>query len=124
MNVKVQRIPANKYVTDDFYSPLHHRNIYIAAYGPISEDDHVHHIDCCKWNNELDNLIHLPRDLHKWVHKYHLEYILLVRKGIVDKPFLERIRQAYLEKRFSIHYALRTVVYNLIQEQGEWSSCN
>lgn len=47
---------------------LEHREIYKATYGKIPSGWVVHHIDQCKTNNDPDNLVALPRELHNTLH--------------------------------------------------------
>lgn len=47
---------------------LEHRHIYFKANPKDSRRLHIHHIDHCKTNNHIDNLIALPEYMHKLIH--------------------------------------------------------
>ena len=42
----------------------HYRQKHIEHYGPISDDEEVHHIDLNHDNNEMSNLMAVPKSLH------------------------------------------------------------
>ena len=46
------------------------RATYVEAYGKLPSNWDVHHIDCNKTNNDLDNLVALPRGEHARLHCY------------------------------------------------------
>lgn len=45
-----------------------YRLIYISAHGKPPKGWHIHHIDCNKANDKLENLIALPELIHRAVH--------------------------------------------------------
>lgn len=45
------------------------RKIYINAFGNILEGFEVHHIDHNPYNNEISNLVAIPKKLHNDWHK-------------------------------------------------------
>lgn len=45
-----------------------HRDIYEKVHGKINKDWIVHHIDCSKTNNVIDNLIAVPIIIHTKIH--------------------------------------------------------
>tara|TARA_B100000686_G_C16382616_1_gene758301 strand:+ start:45 stop:779 length:735 start_codon:yes stop_codon:yes gene_type:complete len=55
-----------------------HRNIVENIFGYIPKGFEVHHIDHNKLNNHPDNLVPLPRDLHRQYHR-------LVHKSLVKR---------------------------------------
>lgn len=49
---------------------LEHRIIYERNFGKIKNNWEVHHIDMNKHNNNLENLIALPKLFHVFIHKF------------------------------------------------------
>lgn len=49
---------------------LEHRRIYKRHYGKLPNNYHVHHIDECKTNNAIANLIAMPGQCHKDLHQF------------------------------------------------------
>jgi hypothetical protein len=52
---------------------LEHRLIYKRRHGRIPKGWHVHHIDQCKTNNDIENLIAIPESLHNQLHAHMRE---------------------------------------------------
>jgi len=47
-----------------------HIAIYKSVYGNIKKGWHIHHIDWNHENNNINNLIEIPKKIHQLVHKY------------------------------------------------------
>ena len=67
-----------------------HRKIYYKHHNKIPNPRcDVHHIDGNHYNNNIDNLIEMPRQLHQALHNYigllPRKYILLLLKWFVRK---------------------------------------
>ena len=78
--IKYRRYPeAKNWAERSYYTPgiadrQHgrrrlHEDLWIDAYGPIPPGYHVHHRDHDTLNNDLDNLICIPRGEHQQHHK-------------------------------------------------------
>lgn len=48
---------------------MNHRDLYIKHHGEIPDKWDVHHIDWNPDNNDIDNLIAIPKCLHVFIHK-------------------------------------------------------
>lgn len=54
---------------------MNYIKLYIEKYGKIKFDHNIHHIDINRNNNNLNNLISIPIDLHKKYHRNEKEMI-------------------------------------------------
>lgn len=53
----------------DHFNPKNYREKYKRHYGiDFGKEYHVHHIDGDRSNNDIDNLILLPSELHRMLH--------------------------------------------------------
>ena len=69
-----------------------YREKYKKRFGiKFNNDYEVHHIDFDRSNNEIENLILLPRDLHKKLHKIHSEYGLYMNENLSKFPFSNQL---------------------------------
>jgi len=50
--------------------------LYVDKYGKIQFDHNIHHIDINRNNNNLDNLVSIPIDLHKKYHRNERQMII------------------------------------------------
>jgi len=78
-----------------------HRKIYYKHHNKIPNPRcDVHHIDGNHYNNNIDNLIEMPRQLHQALHNYigllPRKYILLLLKWFVRKQ-KNKFSKAWLE---------------------------
>lgn len=48
---------------------LHHLVFYVEGKNIKKKHYHIHHIDCDKLNNDIDNLIYLPAGFHYILHR-------------------------------------------------------
>lgn len=48
---------------------MDYRKIYIEKFGEIPQEFEIHHIDLNRENNLLNNLVAIPKELHKEYHK-------------------------------------------------------
>jgi hypothetical protein len=75
---KIGVIPKQKKV-----DKINHKKLYESVYGIVKDDWDIHHIDWNHDNNEINNLIAIPKKLHFLTHKYwgyvsREEYIKLI----------------------------------------------
>jgi len=71
-----------------------HRIAYFHYHPSTPRKWHVHHIDCNKLNNSLDNLIALPPEVHFFIHNE-----IARTKRIITRPeFQAYIDQFYKSK--------------------------
>ena len=74
-----------------------HRAVWEYHFGPLDEGMQVHHLDGDKSNNELRNLIALPKEMHIRWHKLFDEMKPVVKTcpfcGVEFQP--DNIRQVY-----------------------------
>ena len=83
-----------------------HRVIYYHYNPDAPKDWHVHHIDCNKLNNTLDNLIALPPAVHYKVHRE------IKRTGrIITKPEF----QAYIDQCVLVLDKMKTITAQIKQ---------
>ena len=78
-----------------------HRKIYYKHHNKLPNPRcDVHHIDGNRYNNNIDNLIEMPRQLHQALHNYigllPRKYILLLLKWFVRKQ-KNKFSKAWLE---------------------------
>lgn len=59
----------NSYEISKDFKSIEHIRIYKEEIGDYPPDWQIHHIDCNKQNNSIDNLIAIPRDLHYKLHR-------------------------------------------------------
>lgn len=59
----------NGYYKTDVSDRFLHREIYYSKHPDTPRLWHVHHIDCDRTNNAMSNLIAVPADLHREIHK-------------------------------------------------------
>lgn len=86
----------------------HHRRLYEEVNGKVPDDWHVHHIDCVKDNNALENLIALPKKFHKWLHRSHEDYLWLVRNNLVTKELIQFLLSSWEQKKFTLSVPLKS----------------
>lgn len=110
--MKATIFPQNKYITDDYDNPLHHRNVYAATLGDIPYGYHVHHVNCLKYDNRIENLIAVPKEFHQWLHKKPLSYVLLCRSGIVTKQLLINMLEGWRNKEFDLRILFKNVYFH------------
>lgn len=61
---------------------INHKKLYESVHGKIKENWDVHHIDWNHDNNDINNLIAIPKKLHQLTHKYW---------GYVDREEYEKL---------------------------------
>jgi len=66
---------------------MNYRKLYIDNIGEIPKDWDIHHIDFNHDNNNLDNLIAVPKIVHTVIHQ----------TGYLDKEEIENLIQIYNE---------------------------
>lgn len=91
-----------------------HRVVYEKVYGKIPKTWHVHHIDENKFNNDINNLIAIPKKLHEAVHRVmRAKKIQLTKKNIEDmlKSYIRLDRNRGLSIKINI-----TLSYSQIKE--------
>ena len=79
-----------------------HRKIYYKHHNKIPNPKcDIHHIDGNHYNNDINNLIEMPRQLHQALHSYigllPRKYIILLLKWFVRKQ-KNTFSKAWLEK--------------------------
>ena len=61
---------------------MNYRKLYEQAFGiKIPSDYDVHHLDFDHSNNDLSNLLLLPRKLHQEIHKFERENGLIIKNA-------------------------------------------
>jgi hypothetical protein len=61
---------------------VNHKKLYESIHGKVKNGWDVHHIDWNRENNDINNLIAIPKKLHQLTHKYW---------GYVDREEYERL---------------------------------
>ena len=76
-----------------------HKFIYESINGPVPEGYEIHHIDFNKYNNDISNLIALPREQHK---KYHacVNYMTGIVKIYKNMTQIPNSKKAKDERRY------------------------
>lgn len=77
-----------------------HIRIYMNTYGEIPLLHHIHHVDNNHDNNQIDNLIALPRALHKSLHGNYYFYLNIAKAGLIDKKILTDVILFYQERKY------------------------
>lgn len=75
-------------VTED--GKLEHREIYKAKWGTIPHGYVIHHIDCCKTNNNINNLIALTPTFHNYIHHLMRSQGIRFTRQDIESLFKER----------------------------------
>jgi hypothetical protein len=98
---KKQRLTKKGYLLNERKRYLH-RDIYKRHHGSIPGGYHIHHIDLCKTNNDIGNLIAIPEGLHMILHRE-----IDMGRPYIDRPEIERRLAEYLQHRedLSLRYA-------------------
>lgn len=87
------------YYRDSETKQLIHREIYKVSQGLIPKGWIVHHIDCVKTNNELNNLIALPEGFHNLIHSQMKVRGYIMQRGEIIKLLAEYAIEAKSAKR-------------------------
>jgi len=76
-----------------------HKFVYESVNGPVPEGYEIHHIDFNKYNNDISNLIALPREQHK---KYHacVNYMTGIVKIYKNMTQIPNSKKAKDERRY------------------------
>ena len=71
---------------------VNYKKLYESIHGKILVGNDVHHIDWNRENNNIDNLISIPKKIHKLIHKYwgyvnreELDKVMVFYKQIIDR---------------------------------------
>jgi hypothetical protein len=63
-----------------------YKKLYEEVHGKIETGNDIHHIDWNHENNDISNMISIPKKIHKLVHKYW---------GYVSREEFEKVLEAY-----------------------------
>ncbi len=85
-----------------------HRMVWKAKYGAIPFGWVVHHIDCVKDNNDINNLVALPTWRHDEVHAYMRKYGTVFTQEMLLKEYHELYKK-HKEYEKELEYALARV---------------
>ena len=92
-----------------------HRKIWEKVIGKIPKNFDIHHIDNNKYNNNINNLLMLPKKLHNDYHKITYEIkdlkISCEIKSVIDSG------NRYNEYLFNLHKQL----YITLKECNKWA---
>jgi hypothetical protein len=106
--IKFNRYPNSKNRSDrKYYRPAAnyirqgicylHQEIWKAAYGPIPEGHHIHHIDRNPLNNHIDNLESKPSGSHLSEHQIERTHSVLPDGRTVGQAHLDSVRHLSAE---------------------------
>jgi hypothetical protein len=70
---------------------VHHKRLYESVHGKVLKGWDIHHIDWNHENNDINNLIAVPKRIHWLVHKY---------LGYVNREELETLLDVFKKSRF------------------------
>lgn len=79
---------------------LLHRYKYEREVGHIPDGWDVHHIDHDKTNNDIDNLVAIPKAIHAWIFSKEREDIVKETKGTKKLGFAEHYVNQFVANKY------------------------
>ena len=82
---------------------MDYRKLYFENFGQQPDHFEIHHMDHNRNNNEISNLVSIPRKLHKRYHAFynfisqHENPLQMIRNITIFKDYLDKFENAYSE---------------------------
>lgn len=76
---------------------MHYRKIYENKVSILPKDFEVHHLDCNRENNDIYNLVHLPKKIHSKLHSIKNRYDKSITSINEYKYFYTSEKKKYLK---------------------------
>ncbi len=118
--MKIDKLPMNIYTIIN--GEREHHIIYNKYYPNSDKTNHIHHINMIKYDNDINNLISLKPNFHKWLHSNVNFYLRLARGGEINKKAIEFIYNKYLNKELSLGVGFKKTYNNLITNDSQFRS--